>query len=478
MFQIGRLEKQTCSQCKSYLSCLPVKVYASGETKCGRCVEENDDGVPSLFNNLAQDILFPCINRFEGCLELISTDDVTKHEAICKGSVYACPLCRKEKNYRKVLDLIDHVMTKHHSCTLSYPTTTLHIKKIKKTRYFYYNENRNIFIAIFMFKEGNELNIVCSSVRSKDRSTTHRIKLLSLNSGQELYCSPWKICSLWNDHCDCHRVPIKEDFDLVTFEIEFEPFQSTWKWKSTQEETKTANPKTKKIEKSNFPKIDLDKVKSEALRSRLRTMKVSEDSRYLLDDKGKVIQSIWCTFCESYWPLQAIKVCYECTDVHCGTMFCIICKSYFPNNCIRCYAPLSEKVYEMLTFYCRYNCGESFMYLIFHEQSCPNNFSNHSVDLKHSSPLFTHKTFYTNVLKTTNNNFQAYVEDQRGFKYELTHQAQNGQAKISILHHYDLTEYSVKVNVYHNNQLVNVEITDWFTVDIGAIIAIVIKKKT
>ena len=90
------LQKLICSSCKKYLSVFPIKVYHNRTVKCGRCCNaEQDDGgtVSRLYEQIAKQVEFPCVNRFEGCEEVLGPNEMKKHEETCFSDEYQCPLC-------------------------------------------------------------------------------------------------------------------------------------------------------------------------------------------------------------------------------------------------------------------------------------------------------------------------------------------------------------------------------------------------
>ncbi|KAG5894702.1 hypothetical protein JTB14_034750 [Gonioctena quinquepunctata] len=73
------LDTLTCNTCNKYLSVQPVKIYPNRRIKCGRCArsKKQGDGVISLFGLVADKCLFKCINRFDGCRELLTYSQVS-----------------------------------------------------------------------------------------------------------------------------------------------------------------------------------------------------------------------------------------------------------------------------------------------------------------------------------------------------------------------------------------------------------------
>ncbi|CAH0545904.1 unnamed protein product [Brassicogethes aeneus] len=89
------LGEMVCSECWKYLSVLPVLAYPNRTVRCGRCIEEDDGGVPS---QVFPTSLFKCVNRYEGCTSLLLPEQVKEHEKICTSkNLDDCPLCTESK---------------------------------------------------------------------------------------------------------------------------------------------------------------------------------------------------------------------------------------------------------------------------------------------------------------------------------------------------------------------------------------------
>ncbi|KAG5885571.1 hypothetical protein JTB14_003769 [Gonioctena quinquepunctata] len=78
-------ETMLCDVCHRTLSVGPVKVYANRQTKCGRCSQQGDEGVISMYNSIVRQAVFKCINRFDGCRQLLTYAQVADHESTCKS---------------------------------------------------------------------------------------------------------------------------------------------------------------------------------------------------------------------------------------------------------------------------------------------------------------------------------------------------------------------------------------------------------
>ncbi|CAH1109678.1 unnamed protein product [Psylliodes chrysocephalus] len=87
------LDKLKCTNCFKYLSVKPVKTYKDGSIKCGRCTEENDEGILCVYNCFGDNHVFKCNNRFDGCRKLLNYVQVIEHEEECFPLKYECPNC-------------------------------------------------------------------------------------------------------------------------------------------------------------------------------------------------------------------------------------------------------------------------------------------------------------------------------------------------------------------------------------------------
>lgn len=83
-------EKLCCIYCKAIISCPPVRTLQNGESICGRCtlreLDKNTSVRNSAYENLSQEILFPCKNKHLGCRKWLFMKDVIEHEQNCKFS--------------------------------------------------------------------------------------------------------------------------------------------------------------------------------------------------------------------------------------------------------------------------------------------------------------------------------------------------------------------------------------------------------
>ncbi|KAG5891641.1 hypothetical protein JTB14_001811 [Gonioctena quinquepunctata] len=146
------LEELICSTCHKYLSVKPVKVYPNRTKKCGRCSKDDDDeGVVSLFDMIADQGLFKCINRYDGCRVLLANVEVPDHEENCKSKSYPCPVCLESKDVPSYL-LTEHFEREHKANLLS------------RSSFNIYLNGSNEVNRIFLYKQEDTLFIISSKV--------------------------------------------------------------------------------------------------------------------------------------------------------------------------------------------------------------------------------------------------------------------------------------------------------------------------
>ncbi|KAG5898013.1 hypothetical protein JTB14_027578 [Gonioctena quinquepunctata] len=145
------LENFTCDSCHKFLSVLPVKLYSGGKKKCGRCSMKNDGGVVSLYGDIAEKFSFPCVNRYDGCKELLTPPQVADHEKNCESKTYICPICPVTVNIPTFL-MIGHFQELHREALLKVPIFHINLKKCPQTRkWFLYDSGEKLFFITWNF---------------------------------------------------------------------------------------------------------------------------------------------------------------------------------------------------------------------------------------------------------------------------------------------------------------------------------------
>lgn len=141
------LKNLRCSVCDKYLSVLPVKVYPNHIMKCGRCSVENDGGTESLYNSVAQNSLFKCINRYERCNKLLSASQVVEHEKGCVSGTYHCPKC-EYKFSGSAYQLLLHYTNQHPKSIIKNGYFSVNVKRDFSERYLYLLKDYIFFVLV------------------------------------------------------------------------------------------------------------------------------------------------------------------------------------------------------------------------------------------------------------------------------------------------------------------------------------------
>ncbi|CAG9821278.1 unnamed protein product [Phaedon cochleariae] len=152
------LDTLICDICNKYLSVQPVKVYPNRRIKCGRCVrnKKQGDGVISLFGLIADECLFKCINRFDGCREILLYSQVKDHERTCISKLYMCPIC-PEPNELPSLLLEQHFHKKHEQYVLKYPVFFPNLNALSESsEVFLYSLEDSLFFVYFIYSHSED----------------------------------------------------------------------------------------------------------------------------------------------------------------------------------------------------------------------------------------------------------------------------------------------------------------------------------
>ncbi|XP_050516891.1 uncharacterized protein LOC126891686 [Diabrotica virgifera virgifera] len=151
------LDTLLCSFCHKYLSVKPVKIYPNRLIQCGRCVENKEHsiyklkGVESLFGRIAQKILFKCVNRFDGCRELLTYSQVRDHEQACLEKNHRCPICYEEM---ASFLMLRHFYSNHKYAVLDCPAFVFNLKDhLEMPSVYLYQEEDNLFFLYISYRK-------------------------------------------------------------------------------------------------------------------------------------------------------------------------------------------------------------------------------------------------------------------------------------------------------------------------------------
>ncbi|KAJ8947506.1 hypothetical protein NQ314_008584 [Rhamnusium bicolor] len=142
------LYQQICTECHNYLSVGPVMVSHDGKIICGRCNNSASDTnlTKSLYNLVAEKLVFKCINQYAGCKELLFFNKAIEHENNCKAKMLRCPLCIFEGNGCQLVHHLEKEHPKHVVKENDFKITF----KDKTIRLIFINKNHIFCLTFFI----------------------------------------------------------------------------------------------------------------------------------------------------------------------------------------------------------------------------------------------------------------------------------------------------------------------------------------
>lgn len=236
------LENLVCDGCKKYLSVGPIKVYASRRVLCHRCVKNSycdatDGAVNSLYNRIADQLIFPCINRYEGCSDLLSYKDMLSHEKKCVSGSYKCPNCKATPPF-SAFEFLGHFKSYHRDDILKQPVVKLLSHESVDKDYLFVKGNFLFLIHVSLMKNGKDLNLWLQArqVRNISQNATKRFTVNivdTCNANLGTFKSALSTCQSLQDNEDNTRVVFSDlstdyfvfvGFQIVIFETLFRMF--------------------------------------------------------------------------------------------------------------------------------------------------------------------------------------------------------------------------------------------------------------
>ncbi|XP_001814302.3 uncharacterized protein LOC100141808 [Tribolium castaneum] len=178
------LEQLICSDCNKYVSFGTPRIGGE-KIICQRC--DQKDGVLPFFNKTVATYLFPCINRFDSCDELICYTMVEEHEKKCKFvAIHECSECDYRGNG---CQLYHHFLKKHPDNFLEYPEFSVDLLEKKNWNYLYRVGNHLFFIAYQILPHRRVLKLSMNCIGRNKETTKCQIILKSLTSNKEYFRS-------------------------------------------------------------------------------------------------------------------------------------------------------------------------------------------------------------------------------------------------------------------------------------------------
>nr|XP_023024583.1 uncharacterized protein LOC111512669 [Leptinotarsa decemlineata]XP_023024584.1 uncharacterized protein LOC111512669 [Leptinotarsa decemlineata] len=191
------LETLICNTCHKYLSVKPVKVYPNRHIKCGRCSrsKKQGDGIISLFGLVANNSLFKCINRYDGCRELLNYSQVRDHEKICQSRSYQCPLCSGDEKIPTFF-LVKHFRDEHKSSVLDYPGFVVNFdSQSEMTELYMYIFEDDLFFIRFQYSLNESVMRLNISYNGDARAASNIHQKFYLYSDKWFKCTKKNVCT-------------------------------------------------------------------------------------------------------------------------------------------------------------------------------------------------------------------------------------------------------------------------------------------
>uniref|UniRef100_A0A6P7GY33 Uncharacterized protein LOC114342105 n=1 Tax=Diabrotica virgifera virgifera TaxID=50390 RepID=A0A6P7GY33_DIAVI len=199
------LETLICTFCHKHLSVKPITVYPNRDVACGRCAisekqKNGRTGVESLYGKIAETWLFKCINRFDGCRELLTCSQVLDHEKVCLEKIHKCPICFEE--------MTSFLMPKHfhsnHEHAILYSRGFVinldcsEILYIYSSSYMLYQEEDNLFFLYISYSTSEnilKLELVYMGSDKQASNISHQFTVTSENEEFQIICKPKPSCA-------------------------------------------------------------------------------------------------------------------------------------------------------------------------------------------------------------------------------------------------------------------------------------------
>lgn len=492
---------QTCSQCQKYLSYGPVELSLEGPIKlikCGRCSAIEDLGTPSIYNIVAQQLVFPCVNRYEGCIQILKFEDVPEHEDGCIGGQYECPLCTaSDFKPNSLLYLLRHYTIVHKKSVLSKPSIHLPFNCYFEDSLLYYDNSENILVIIYIQFDRTKLKVNASTVGDRVGKLKYCIRVNK--EEEELFVSDYRLCTSFDNNIEVFALELDEASSNLSCNLDFDTSKvASFLFLPEKKSNKVIQNTSVNIEhygtaldvafedadlKLKFPKVNI-------LHS--SPILVVENSISYLQSLGQKTH-FFCSFCENYCFSQdkhSVLTCSACLKnicnlcrnncllVNCGldwkgeSTICVFCKNF--------YKQLKHNFRCHIRYCCRFGCENWFNgdRLKLHEDECSLNTKAFS-DLELAQCLFgkyfsnSSKESQTLILKHNTMLADSDILKNKGKIYMITdifhclifYEKYNQQYKFRIAHNYLPDKFCIVVKMFQHGTVI--ECSNNFTFNAG-----------
>uniref|UniRef100_A0A6P7HF91 Uncharacterized protein LOC114347965 n=1 Tax=Diabrotica virgifera virgifera TaxID=50390 RepID=A0A6P7HF91_DIAVI len=139
-------------------------------------------GVESLYGKMIETCLFKCINRFDGCRELLTYSQVLDHEKVCVGKIHKCPICNEEVTS---FLMVRHFISNHKDAILDCPAFVFNMNNyLEMPGTYLYQEEDNLFFLYISYSQSENairLELVYMGSDKMATSITHQFTVTSEN---------------------------------------------------------------------------------------------------------------------------------------------------------------------------------------------------------------------------------------------------------------------------------------------------------
>ncbi|XP_028141939.1 uncharacterized protein LOC114335847 [Diabrotica virgifera virgifera] len=191
------LETLLCNFCHKYLSVKPIKVHPNRLIQCGRCIENTDksmhksEAVESQYGKIAKNMLFKCVNRFDGCRQLLTYSQVSDHEQVCLERIHECPICGEDM---VSLLMLRHFHSNHRDAILESPAFLFKLNDLLDVPsvYIYQEEDNLFFLYISYSKSENtiKLYLLYIGIYKLAKNIYHEFTVSSENKDFDIVLNP------------------------------------------------------------------------------------------------------------------------------------------------------------------------------------------------------------------------------------------------------------------------------------------------
>ncbi|XP_050509989.1 uncharacterized protein LOC114335446 [Diabrotica virgifera virgifera] len=352
------LETLICTFCHKYLSVKPIIVYPNRDVECGRCTATENQknhraGVESRYGKIVDKWLFKCINRFDGCRELLTCSQVPDHEKVCSAKNHKCPICNEEM---KSFLMLQHFHSKHKHAILDCPAFVFNLNDSHlgmPTVYIYQKEDNLFFLSISHNRLENtlELQLVYMGSEEIASSIYHQFTVHSENKEFDINCSAKPS---WTNEFSVVDVTNMSHVIFVKFKLTYQNLQFC-------AITENVNLSLSSINNS-FEKLKL-------------IQSVTNQTNTVIEfPSGYNLQCFNCKEICIYSFCRSDTVYYYYSPRH-NNILCFYCFQWFNHkNKIKEYH-FYVKRSTPLNFrsrFCKWNCGQHFRYseIVHHETFC------------------------------------------------------------------------------------------------------------